>query len=171
MLRPSCIAIATTMSSSHSAMLMFQNEVEGKPPVDLKLSDGETRFVAGNFAQVAKHLSDQPFRNATIALTQDERLRQTPSHWPEENGEKTSPGPQQRRFRYALLINGFPGETKPTRCSLAVRRSLSMEADAAARRLRSFATFSARVRRRRISGRRLGADIRSPLVFNAGVRD
>jgi hypothetical protein len=45
------------------------NEVEGKPPVDLKLSDGETRFVAGNFAHVAKNLSDQPFRNATIELT------------------------------------------------------------------------------------------------------
>ena len=44
------------------------NQVEGKPSVDLKLSDGETRLVAGNFAQVAKHLSDQPFRNATIEL-------------------------------------------------------------------------------------------------------
>src|SRR6266404_7942101 len=61
---------------------------------------------------------------------------------------------------YALLTSGFPGETKPTRCSLAVRRSLSFEAEAAARRLRSFAIFSARVRRRRISGRRLGADIK-----------
>jgi quercetin dioxygenase-like cupin family protein len=78
--------VFVTLGDAH-----VSNEVEGKPPVDLKLSDGETRFVAGNFAHVAKHLSDQPFRNATIELTQDERLRQTPSHWPEENGEKTFP--------------------------------------------------------------------------------
>jgi len=60
--------------------------------VDLKLADGEIRFVAGNFAHVARNLSGQPFRNVTIELMQDEKLRQTPSHWPEENGEKTFPG-------------------------------------------------------------------------------
>src|SRR5664279_4964352 len=37
------------------------NQVEGKPPVKLALSDGETRFVPGNFAHVAKNLGDQPF--------------------------------------------------------------------------------------------------------------
>jgi len=79
--------VFVTLGDAH-----VSNEVEGKPSVDLKLSDGETRFVAGNFAHVAKNLSDQPFRNATIELRQDERLRQTPSHWPEENGEKTFPG-------------------------------------------------------------------------------
>jgi quercetin dioxygenase-like cupin family protein len=79
--------VFVTLGDAH-----VSNEVEGKPSVDLKLSDGETRFVAGNFAHVAKNLSDQPFRNATIELTQDERLRQTPSHRPEENGEKTFPG-------------------------------------------------------------------------------
>ena len=79
--------VFVTLGDAH-----VSNEVEGKPPVDLKLSDGETRFVAGNIAQVAKNLSDQPFRNATIELMQDERLRKTPSHGPEENGEKTFPG-------------------------------------------------------------------------------
>jgi quercetin dioxygenase-like cupin family protein len=68
------------------------NEVEGKPPVDLKLTNGDARFVAGNFAHVAKNLSDQAFRNVTIELMQDEKLRQTPSHWPEESGEKTFAG-------------------------------------------------------------------------------
>ena len=90
MLRRLCTAIATTMSSATLGDAHVSNEVEGKPSVDLKLSDGETRFVAGNFAHVAKNLSDQPFRNATIELTQDERLRQTPSHGPEENGERLS---------------------------------------------------------------------------------
>ena len=45
----------------------ISNEVEGKSPVDVKLSDGETRFTAGNFAHIARDLSDQPFRNVTIA--------------------------------------------------------------------------------------------------------
>ncbi len=72
------------------------NEVEGKPPADLELTDGDTRFVAGNFAHVAKNLSDQPFRNVTIELMQDEKLRQAPSHWPEESGEKKFPGGRNR---------------------------------------------------------------------------
>jgi quercetin dioxygenase-like cupin family protein len=83
--------VFVTLGDAH-----VSNEVEGKPPVDLKLSDGEVRFVAGNFAHVAKNFSDQPFRNVTIELMQDERLRQTPSHWPEENGEKTFPGGRRK---------------------------------------------------------------------------
>jgi quercetin dioxygenase-like cupin family protein len=79
--------VFVTLGDAHVA-----NEVEGKPPGDLKLIDGETRFVPGNFAHVAKNLSDQPFRNVTIELMQDEKLRQTPSRWPEESGEKTFPG-------------------------------------------------------------------------------
>ncbi len=73
------------------------NEVEGKPAADLKLADGDTRFVPGNFAHVARVLSDQPFRNVTIELLQDEELRQTPSHWgPVESGEKSFPGGRVR---------------------------------------------------------------------------
>jgi len=79
--------VFVTLGDAHVA-----NEVEGKPPGDLKFRDGETRFVPGNFAHVARNLSDQPFRNVTIELMQDEKLRQMPSHWPEESGEKTFPG-------------------------------------------------------------------------------
>jgi quercetin dioxygenase-like cupin family protein len=79
--------VFVTLGDAH-----VSNEVEGRPPVDLTFADGDTRFVAGNFAHVAKNLGDQPFRNATIELLQDEKLRQTPSHWPEDRGEKTFPG-------------------------------------------------------------------------------
>jgi quercetin dioxygenase-like cupin family protein len=68
------------------------NEVQGKSPVDLKLTDGDTRFAAGNFAHIARNVSGHPFRNVTVELMQDEKLRQTPSHWLEESGEKTFPG-------------------------------------------------------------------------------
>ena len=74
----------------------LSNEVEGKAPAEVKFSDGDTRFSAGNFAHIARNLSDQPFRNVTIELMQDEKLRQTPSHWPEESGEKTFPGGSSR---------------------------------------------------------------------------
>jgi quercetin dioxygenase-like cupin family protein len=70
----------------------ISNDVEGKPPVDVKLADGDTRFTPGNFAHVAENLSDQPFRNITIELLQDEKGRSVPSHWPEDSGEKTFPG-------------------------------------------------------------------------------
>jgi len=79
--------VFVTLGDAH-----VSNEVEGKPPADLKLTDGETHFVPGNFAHVAKNLSDQPFRNVTIELMQDEKLRQTPSHWREESGKKTFSG-------------------------------------------------------------------------------
>ncbi len=68
------------------------NEVADKPPVDLKLADGETRFTPGNFAHIARNLSDQPFRNVTIELMEDDKLRTAPSPWPMEGGDKVFPG-------------------------------------------------------------------------------
>jgi quercetin dioxygenase-like cupin family protein len=64
------------------------NEVEGKPPVALKLQDGETRFTPGNFAHIARNLAATPFRNVTIELLrgeETEKVRQSPlPKWDEE---------------------------------------------------------------------------------------
>jgi quercetin dioxygenase-like cupin family protein len=76
-----------TLGDSH-----VSNEVEGKPPVELTLADGETRFTPGNFAHIARNLSAQPFRNVTIELLQDEKLRTAPSRWPMEGGDKNFSG-------------------------------------------------------------------------------
>jgi quercetin dioxygenase-like cupin family protein len=62
------------------------NEVEGKPPAEVKLKDGETRFSPGPFAHLVRDLSPQPFRNVTIELMQDDKLRQSPAHWDEDRG-------------------------------------------------------------------------------------
>jgi quercetin dioxygenase-like cupin family protein len=63
------------------------NEVAGKTPVTLNLQDGETRFAPGNFAHIARNLSDQPFRNVTVELMQDEQARKNPPpKWDEERG-------------------------------------------------------------------------------------
>ena len=70
----------------------LSNEVEGKPPVDIKLADGEARFTAGDFAHSVKNLSDQPFRNVTVELLEGDKTRREASRWPEESGEKTFAG-------------------------------------------------------------------------------
>jgi quercetin dioxygenase-like cupin family protein len=65
----------------------FENDVAGKPPVTVKLQDGETRFSAGGFAHIVKNLAETPFRNVTIELLQpapttpgggDEKPRELP---------------------------------------------------------------------------------------------
>ncbi|MGA8492771.1 MAG: hypothetical protein WB711_20275 [Terriglobales bacterium] len=64
-----------------------ENDVKGKPPVALKLQDGETRFVPGNFAHIARNLAETPFRNVTIELLQDEAAHKTPPpKWDDERG-------------------------------------------------------------------------------------
>src|SRR5580658_1939253 len=65
-------------------------------------------------------------------------------------------------LRLGYLISGWPGDRMASLCSLAVMRVLSASVFAAARRLRNWTIFSLRVRRRRISGRRLGADMNPP---------
>lgn len=63
------------------------NEVEGKPPVTLKLQDGEARFTLGDFAHLARNLAATPFRNVTIEFRQDAAARRSPpSAWDEERG-------------------------------------------------------------------------------------
>jgi quercetin dioxygenase-like cupin family protein len=59
----------------------LKNEVEGKPSANLMLQDGETRFSPGPFAHLVRDLSDKPFRNVTVELLQDEKLRHAPAHW------------------------------------------------------------------------------------------
>jgi mannose-6-phosphate isomerase-like protein (cupin superfamily) len=57
------------------------NAVKGKDPVTVSLHDGDTFFLPAPFAHVARNLSDKPFRNVTIELLQDEKLRHAPPHW------------------------------------------------------------------------------------------
>lgn len=70
----------------------ISNEVEGKDPVELMLSDGQTRFTTGNFAHVARNLADAPFRNVTIELLQDEKRRTSAAPWDKDSGEESSLG-------------------------------------------------------------------------------
>ncbi len=73
-----------------------ENDVEGKPPVLLKLPDGETHFLPGGFAHIAKNLSDETFRNVTIEFLQDEQARKSPPpKWDEERGLRVLNGGTQ----------------------------------------------------------------------------
>jgi quercetin dioxygenase-like cupin family protein len=64
----------------------ISNEVSGKPAAELKLADGETRFSPGPFAHLVRDLAEQPFRNVTVELLEDEKLRHSPAHWDEDRG-------------------------------------------------------------------------------------
>ena len=97
----------------------ISNEVQGKAPVEVKLADGEARFTPGDFAHVARNLGDRPFRNVTVELLQDEKLRQAPSPWPEAEGEREFPG---GRIKALFVRDGArvsqvelqPGSTVPS---------------------------------------------------------
>jgi quercetin dioxygenase-like cupin family protein len=60
------------------------NAVKDKPPVTVKLQDGETRFSPATFAHIARNLSDRPFRNVTIEILEDETLRNSTAKWDED---------------------------------------------------------------------------------------
>jgi quercetin dioxygenase-like cupin family protein len=96
----------------------LSNEVEGKPPVEVRLADGDTRFTAGNFAHIAKNLWDQPFRNVTIELMQDGKSQHTPVS-AGEAVEKTFPGGRSkflflRDEAHVTEINLEPGAAMPS---------------------------------------------------------
>jgi len=97
----------------------LSNDVEGKQPVELKLSDGDTRFSGGNFAHVARNLADTPFRNITIELMQDDKVRTGPSPWPMEGGDKHFAGGKVKVLfvRDAARVSEIdlqPGATQPS---------------------------------------------------------
>lgn len=105
--------VFVTLGESH-----VSNEVLGKPPVELKLSDGETRFTPGDFAHVARNLADTPFRNVTVEVMQDKKLREAPSPW-QEGGDREFPG---GRIKVLFVRDGArvsavelePGATVPS---------------------------------------------------------
>jgi len=75
------------------------NAVKDKPPVTVKLPDGETRFSPATFAHLVTNPTDQPFRNVTIEILEDESLRHSPAHWDEDRGlHVLSGGTQQILF-------------------------------------------------------------------------
>jgi quercetin dioxygenase-like cupin family protein len=94
------------------------NAVKDKPPVTVKLKDGQTGFTPATFAHIARDLTDQPFRNVTIEILEDASLRQTPAHWDEDRGlHVLSGGTQQILFvKDAIRVSEFelqPGSVVP----------------------------------------------------------
>jgi len=62
------------------------NAVKDKPPINRKFQDGETGFASATFAHIARNLSDQPFRNVTVEVLEDETLRNSTAKWDEDRG-------------------------------------------------------------------------------------
>jgi quercetin dioxygenase-like cupin family protein len=75
------------------------NEVAGKPPVTLKLQDGEVHATDGGFAHIARNLAATPFRNVTIELLQDEKARTSPPpKWDDDRSLQVLHGGTQQIF-------------------------------------------------------------------------
>jgi quercetin dioxygenase-like cupin family protein len=72
------------------------NAVKDKPPITVNLQDGETRFSPGPFAHIASNRTDQPFRNVTIEIVDDESLRHSTTKWDEDRALETFPGGTQQ---------------------------------------------------------------------------
>jgi quercetin dioxygenase-like cupin family protein len=80
---------ASTLMHWHRHDYMFvtlgasnvENDVKDKPPVTIKLQDGETHYSPGPFAHSAKNLAETPFRNVTI-----EFLKNDDSKWDPDRG-------------------------------------------------------------------------------------
>jgi hypothetical protein len=105
--------ISVTLGDAH-----VLNKVQGRPPANLKLQNGDTRFTLGNFAHVIKNLSDQPHRNVTIELLQDRKTGQTRAVLGKESSEQVFPGGRVRTLFVkdgvrVSEINLDPGATVP----------------------------------------------------------
>jgi hypothetical protein len=94
------------------------NRVKDKPPVTVNLKDGQTAFTPATFAHLVRDPSDQPFRNVTIEILEDESLRKSTPHWDEDRGlDILANGTKQILFvKDGIRVTEFelqPGGTAP----------------------------------------------------------
>jgi mannose-6-phosphate isomerase-like protein (cupin superfamily) len=97
------------------------NAVKDKPPVTIKLEDGQITFAACPFAHIVSNQTDQPFRNITIEIADDESLRNSAAHgdvhWdPRKNEDRaleTFPGGTQQIFFVKDGIRASEFELQP----------------------------------------------------------
>jgi hypothetical protein len=93
------------------------NAVKDKPPVTLKLEDGETHFTPATFVHIARNRTDQPFRNVTIEIVADDSLRQATAKWdPNKNEDRaleTFPGGTQQILFVKDAIRASEFELQP----------------------------------------------------------
>lgn len=62
------------------------NFVKGKDPITQKLADGDTRLVPASFAHHVRDVAPTDFRNVTVEILRDEKLRQSTAMWDEDRG-------------------------------------------------------------------------------------
>jgi quercetin dioxygenase-like cupin family protein len=94
------------------------NAVKDKPPITVKLLDGQTGFTPATFAHIARDQTDQPFRNVTIEILDDANLRTSTHKWDEDRALETFPGGTQQILfvKDAIRVSEFelqPGGVVP----------------------------------------------------------
>jgi len=68
------------------------NDIVGKPAVRIMLHDGDTGFLAGNYAHSARPLSSTPLRNITVELLRDAKTPHNASPPDADRGLQVLPG-------------------------------------------------------------------------------
>jgi len=93
------------------------NAVKDKPPITVKLQDGQTTFASATFAHIARNQTDQPFRNVTIEIVDDDSLRNAVTrgqiHWDEDRALETFPGGTQQILFVKDAIRASEFELQP----------------------------------------------------------
>jgi hypothetical protein len=89
------------------------NAVKDKPPLTIKLEDGETKFSPAPFAHIVRNQTDQPFRNITVEIVDDESLRRSTPHWDEDRAFETFPGGTQQILFVKDAIRASEFELQP----------------------------------------------------------
>jgi oxalate decarboxylase/phosphoglucose isomerase-like protein (cupin superfamily) len=89
------------------------NAVQGKDPVTVKLQDGQTGFLSGGYAHIARNISAQPFRNVTIELLQDDQLRHSSFTWDATRGLEILPGGTQQILFVKDAVRASEFEVQP----------------------------------------------------------
>jgi quercetin dioxygenase-like cupin family protein len=101
----------------------ISNEVSGQPATELTLADGETRFSPGPFAHLVRDLAEQPFRNVTVELLQDDKLRHSAPHWKEDRGLEILQGGTQEILFVKDGVRASEFELQPGGVLPALNRS------------------------------------------------
>jgi hypothetical protein len=102
------------------------NAVQGKDPVTVKLQDGQTGFLSASYAHIARNLSNNPFRNVTVELLQDDKLRHSSFTWDATRGLEILPGGTQQILfvKDAVRVSEFELPEASSPCTTTPARTL-----------------------------------------------
>jgi mannose-6-phosphate isomerase-like protein (cupin superfamily) len=77
---------------------VISNEVEGKAPVQVALSDGEVKSADAGLVHIARNTGSTMFHNIAVEFLQDEKMGTAPSRWGSEPAIHAQRGAEEVLF-------------------------------------------------------------------------